>query len=79
LIRLRERDFTKVIHKDGISPASELTYQDFEPYYTQAGKLYDVYGERGKDPTEPPYSEPYPYPAVSHEPDMQAIANDTGL
>lgn len=76
LIRLRERDFTRVIHKDGISPAWGLTYQDFEPYYTQAEKLYDVHGDRGTDPTEPPCSEPYPYPAVSHEPDMQAIADD---
>lgn len=75
LIRLRERDFTKVIHKAGISPAWELSYQDFEPYYTQAEKLYDVHGKRGSDPTEPPASEEYPYPPVSHEPDMEEIAN----
>ncbi|SRR5579883_169226 len=75
LLRLRERDFTKVIHKSGISPAWELSYQDFEPYYTQAEKLYDVHGGRGQDPTEPACSEPYPYPPVSHEPDMQAIAD----
>ena len=75
LLRLRERDFTKVIHKDGISPAWELNYQDFEPYYTQAEKLYDVHGDCGKDPTEPPCSEPYPYPPVSHEPDMQEISD----
>jgi hypothetical protein len=41
LLRLRERDFERVIHKDGISPAWELKYQDFEPYYTQAEKLYE--------------------------------------
>jgi len=76
LLRLRERDFEQVIHKGGISPAWELKYPDFEPYYTQAEKLYDVHGERGKDPTEPPCSAPYPYPPVSHEPDMQAIADD---
>ena len=76
LIRLRERDFTQVTHKGGISPAWELSYQDFEPYYTQAEQLYDVHGQRGSDPTEPPASTEYPYPAVSHEPDMQAIAND---
>jgi choline dehydrogenase-like flavoprotein len=75
LLRLRERDFEAVIHKDGISPAWELKYSDFEPYYTQAEKLYDVHGQRGSDPTEPPASEDYPYAPVSHEPDMQAIAD----
>ncbi|MDF5731094.1 MAG: GMC family oxidoreductase [Rhizonema sp. PD38] len=75
LLRLRERDFERVIHKGGISPAWELKYQDFEPYYNVAEKLYDVHGERGKDPTEPPCSKPYPYPSVSHEPDMQEIAD----
>jgi choline dehydrogenase-like flavoprotein len=75
LIRLRERDFTKVIHKGGISPEWPLKYSDFEPYYNQAEKLYDVHGERGGDPTEPPYSEPYPYPPVSHEPHMQELTD----
>ena len=60
LLRLRERDFEQVIHKGGISPAWELKYQDFEPYYNQAEKLYDVHRERGEDPTEPPCNEPYP-------------------
>ena len=75
LLRLRERDFEQVIHKGGISSAWELKYQDFEPYYNQAEKLYDVHGERGTDPTEPPCSQPYPYPPVSHEPDMQVLAD----
>jgi choline dehydrogenase-like flavoprotein len=74
LLRLRERDFEKVIHKDGISPEWELKYRDFEPYYTQAEQLYDVHGQRGEDPTEPPASGDYPHPPVSHEPDMEAIA-----
>jgi choline dehydrogenase-like flavoprotein len=75
LLRLRERDFERVIHKGGISPAWELKYQDFEPYYTQAEKLYDVHGERGEDPTEPPATAGYPHAPVSHEPDMQQIAD----
>jgi choline dehydrogenase-like flavoprotein len=75
LLRFRERDFDEVIHKGGISPAWELTYHDFEPYYTQAEQLYDVHGDRGADPTEPPASRAYPYPPVSHEPDMQTIAD----
>ncbi|GAX44104.1 glucose-methanol-choline oxidoreductase [Tolypothrix sp. NIES-4075] len=75
LLRLRERDFEQVIHKGGISPAWELKYQDFEPYYTQAEKLYDVHAIQGEDPTDPPRSEPYPYPPISHEPDMQEISD----
>lgn len=71
LLRLRERDFDRVVHRDGISPAWPLNYQDFEPYYTQAEKLYDVHGLEGEDPIEPPRSEPYPHPPVSHEPRMQ--------
>jgi choline dehydrogenase-like flavoprotein len=48
----------------------------FEPYYTEAERLYRVHGERGGDPTEPPASAPYPYPAVSHEPRMQRLHDD---
>src|SRR5438445_12792509 len=47
-----------------------------EPYYTLAEQLYQVHGARGVDPTGPPASAPYPHPAVSHEPRMQALADD---
>ena len=76
LFRLRERDFGEVRHHGGISPAWPLSYMDFEPYYTEAEKLYLVHGERGEDPTEPLASGPYPYPAVSHEPRIQRLADD---
>ena len=33
-----------------------------------------MHGARGEDPTEPPASAPYPYPAVSHEPRIQQLA-----
>ena len=58
-------------HHDGISPAWPIGYEEMEPYYTQAEKLYQVHGSRGEDPTEPPTSAPYPFPAVSHEPPPQ--------
>jgi choline dehydrogenase-like flavoprotein len=32
LFRLRERDFQKVVHPDGISPEWPLKYNDFAPY-----------------------------------------------
>lgn len=53
LLRLRERDFAELRHKDGASPAWPLGYNVFEPYYGQAEALYQVHGQRGEDPTEP--------------------------
>ncbi|MGH2968216.1 MAG: GMC oxidoreductase [Solirubrobacteraceae bacterium] len=76
LFRLRERDFDEVRHYGGISPAWPLSYADLEPYYAEAEELYLVHGERGEDPTEPPASGPYPYPAVSHEPRIQQLHDD---
>src|SRR5437868_11271675 len=76
LLRLRERDFGEMRHADGVSPAWPLSYRDLAPYYTEAERLYHVHGERGSDPTEPPCDEPYPYPAVSHEPRIQQLSDD---
>jgi choline dehydrogenase-like flavoprotein len=76
LYRLRKDDFGELRHHDGISPAWPVSYDDFEPYYTQAEQLYEVHGARGEDPTEPPASAPYPYPAVSHEPRIQKLADE---
>src|SRR5918911_966675 len=76
LFRMRERDFGEVRHHGGISPAWPLSYEDFAPYYDEAERLYYVHGERGEDPTEPPASGPYPYPAVSHEPRIQQLHDD---
>jgi choline dehydrogenase-like flavoprotein len=73
LMRMRERDFEEVQHQDGISPAWSLTYQDFEPYYTEAEKLYQVHGKSNDDPTEPPHSASYPFSEVAHEPQIEAI------
>lgn len=73
LLRLREKDFEKLEHFGGISPEWPLKYPDFQPYYLQAEKLYQVHGKRGEDPTEPLEHEPFPYPAVSHEPRIQQL------
>jgi len=74
LFRLREKDFEAFQHIDGLSPAWPLKYKDFEPYYGQAEKLYQVHGQGGEDPTEPFRSAAFPYPAVSHEPRIQEIS-----
>jgi choline dehydrogenase-like flavoprotein len=73
LFRWREKDFETVVHSGGISPEWPLKYQDFAPYYTQAEKLYEVHGQRGEDPTEPPCDSPYHFPAISHEPRIEQI------
>ena len=76
LYRLRKEDFGELRHDDGVSPAWPIEYEELEPYYTQAEKLYHVHGYRGEDPTEPYATEPYPHPAVSHEPRIQQLHDD---
>ena len=67
LFRLRERDFGEIAHGGGISPAWPLGYSDYAPYYDEAERLFQVHGQRGEDPCEPPADTPYPYPPVRHE------------
>jgi choline dehydrogenase-like flavoprotein len=76
LYRLRAEDFGDLRHHDGVSPAWPIAYDELEPYYTRAEQLYQVHGARGEDPTEPPASAPYPFPAVSHEPRIQQLSDD---
>jgi choline dehydrogenase-like flavoprotein len=76
LYRLRREDFGELKHHGGVSPAWPLSYEDMEPYYTQAEQMYEVRGARGEDPTEPPASAPYPFPALAHEPRIQQLADD---
>lgn len=76
LFRLREADFREVRHHGGISPAWPITYDDLEPYYTEAERLYHVHGTRGEDPTEPRASGPFPHPAITHEPRIQQLHDD---
>ena len=73
LFRLRQEDFGVLQHHGGVSPAWPISYSELEPYYTEAEHLYQVHGERGEDPTDPPSSAPYRYPAVSHEPRVQQL------
>jgi choline dehydrogenase-like flavoprotein len=74
LFRLRETDFHAVQHVDGVAPEWPLKYDVYEPYYTEAEKLYRVHGARGEDPTDPPASAPYPRPAIRHEPRIAELA-----
>lgn len=73
LPRLRERDFAETRYPSGVSPAWPFTYADIEPYYSQAESLYRVHGALGEDPSEPWRSQPYPYPALPHEPYVDLV------
>src|SRR6201996_438400 len=76
LYRLRAEDFGELRHHDGVSPAWPISYDELEPYYTQAEHLYEVHGVHGEDPTDPPASAQYPRPPVSHEPRIQQLSDD---
>jgi choline dehydrogenase-like flavoprotein len=76
LFRLRKQDFDEVRHHGGVSPAWPISYDDLEPYYTEAERLYHVHGREGEDPTEPWRSSPYPHPAITHEPRIQQLSDD---
>src|SRR2546422_7640973 len=62
LFRLRETDFGVVRHHQGMSPAWPLAYEDLEPYYDAAERLYHVHGTAGAGPRRPPPAAPVPGP-----------------
>jgi choline dehydrogenase-like flavoprotein len=76
LFRLRKEDFGAIKHHGGLSPAWPISYDELEPYYSEAERLYHVHGNAGEDPYEPHRSAPYPHPAVSHEPRLQQLSDD---
>jgi choline dehydrogenase-like flavoprotein len=76
MFRLREADFGEIRHEGGISPAWPIRYDDLEPYYTQAEKMYYVHSQAGLDPSEPRRSEPFPYAPLPHEPRIQQLSDD---
>ncbi len=75
LIRMRKEDFGEMKHHGGVSPAWPIGYDEIEPYYTAAERMYNVHGLRGSDPTEPHASAPYPKPPVTHEGPIQELVD----
>lgn len=75
-LRLRPSDFGVVRHAGGISPRWPISYDELEPYYTQAEHLWRVRGARGVDPTEGPASQPYRHAPVRHEPRVAKLLDD---
>ena len=68
LFRFRARDFEPVAYRDGATPGWPFSYEELEPWYGLAEKLYNVRGAIGFDPTEPAHSAPYPFGPVPDEP-----------
>jgi choline dehydrogenase-like flavoprotein len=82
LPRFRKEDFSSLEHEEGVSPSWPVSYEEFEPYYCRAEQMLFVHGETGSDPTDPPRSAPFPFPAVPHEPyieDLRARLEQQGL
>ena len=73
LARFRREDFTATQHQDGVSPAWPFDYDDLAPHYTTAERVYRVHGDLD-DPTLI-REEPYPFPGIGHEPDIQRAAD----
>jgi choline dehydrogenase-like flavoprotein len=82
LSRYRREDFAEMRHREGISPAWPFSYEELEPWYGRAEKLYQVRGQIGEDPTEPKHSTGYDYPPVPDEApiaDIRARLKGKGL
>ncbi|OPF81732.1 dehydrogenase [Streptomyces antioxidans] len=73
LVRFRRTDFRATEHADGTSPEWPFTYDDLRPYYLRAERLYRVHGDQHDDPTLE-RDEPFPFPAIGHEPPVQEAA-----
>lgn len=73
LLRYRREDFSPLVHMGGVTPGWPISYDDLEPFYSQAEQLYAVRGQNGEDPTEPVHSTPYAHPPVPDEPPVAAL------
>jgi choline dehydrogenase-like flavoprotein len=73
LMRMKRHDFEAVEHKDGLSPAWPLSYEDFAPYYQRAEALWRVHGERGIDPFDQRDDPPFPYKALRDDPGVAVL------
>ena len=73
LLRYRAQDFAPIAYRDGSTPGWPFAYDELEPWYTRAEKLYQVHGALGFDKTEPHHSEPFPFSPVPDEPAIARV------
>ena len=74
LPRFRAHDFEEVEHREGVSPAWPVSYDELEPYYTRAETIFRVHAARNDDPTDPPRCGDFPFPPVPHEPVVSELS-----
>ncbi|MDE2649677.1 MAG: GMC family oxidoreductase [Chloroflexota bacterium] len=75
LPRFRSEDFEALEHEGGTAPAWPISYEELQPYYALAERLFFVHGEAGEDPCEPRRARPYPFPALPQEPTIAALCD----
>jgi choline dehydrogenase-like flavoprotein len=73
LLRYRAQDFEPIAYRDGATRGWPFPYEELEPWYCLAEKLYNVRGATGFDPTEPKRSAPYPFGPVPDEPAIAKV------
>ncbi len=73
LLRYRKEDFDGVAHAGGDAPPWPIRYDELEPWYGAAERLYEARGSLGEDPTEPAHSTPYPHLPVPDEAPIAAV------
>jgi choline dehydrogenase-like flavoprotein len=73
LLRYRSQDFQPTVHAEGATTGWPFDYDELEPWYTKAEKLYQVRGALGFDETEPRHSEPFPFGPVPDEPAIARV------
>ena len=73
LTRYRAQDFEPIVHRGGTTPGWPFSYEELEPWYTAAEKLYRVRGALGFDRTEPRHSKSYPFGPVPDEPAIAKV------
>jgi len=76
LHRQRPEDFTRMQHKEGISPEWCVGYDEFEPYYMMAEHVMKIHGNAGEDKTAGHRSGPYPFKAFPHEGRIAEVVKD---
>lgn len=74
VLRYRAEDFLPLKHLEGTTPGWPFGYEELEPWYCKAEQLYEVRGALDHDMTEPPHSQPYPFPPVPDEPSVSDLA-----
>ena len=70
MYRYRESDFEERQLPGGKTQAWPFKYSELEPWYGMAEQLFQIRGEAGTDPSDPPRSTPFPHGPVPCEPQI---------